>query len=262
MNILVIDFETTGVDPKTCRPIEVGAAIVSNDFKTVHETYSSFIYSHTHPKITSEVEELTGISNDLLVKEGRDPLAVFGDIFDLVEKYDVKYMLAYNREFDENVYKEEIRRIGIHENHPHLAKPAILPWLCAMRDVRSHTKYKCWKLSHLALDYGVLVDPSVLHRALGDVRLTIALLDKAGADAETLYRYQKMPRFVLEALTTPPWKDGGVSTAKAKEKGYSWEVPRGHQQMRLPKRWVKVVLEDEINEALGETDFQVRKVHI
>lgn len=262
MSVMVIDFETTGKDPKTCRPIEVGAAIVTSDFKKVLHTYSSFIYSHTQPKITSEIEELTGISNDILVREGRDPLVVFGELFDLVEKFDIKYMVAYNREFDETVYKEEVRRIGAVENNPHYAKPVMLPWLCAMRDVRSHAKYKCWKLSHLALDYGVLVDPSNLHRALGDVSLTIALLDKAGVTAEELYKYQTTPRFVLEAMTKPPWKDGGESTSKAKEKGYSWEVPRGHQNMRLPKRWVKVVLEDEVNEALGETEFQVRKVHI
>lgn len=262
MNVLAIDFETTGVDPKTCRPIEVGAMVVSSDFTEVLHRYSSFIHSHTHPKVTSEVEELTGISNEILLREGKTPLEVFGAIFDLVEKYDVKYMLAYNREFDETVYKEEVRRIGAVAEFPHIAKPAILPWLCAMRDVRSNTKYKCWKLSHLALDYGVAVDPNQLHRALGDVTLTIALLRKAGVDAEALYKYQTTPRYVLEAMTRPPWKDGGESTTKAKEKGYSWEVPRGHHSLRFPKRWVKVVLEDEVNEALGETEFQVRKVHV
>ena len=254
MNALVIDFETTGKEAKLCRPIEVAATVMSADFKHHIDTYSSLIYADDYPEITDQIQELTNIQREDVIANGKHPANVLAAINSMAIAHGVQFIVAYNREFDETVYKEECAR------HKLYSPVGDIPWICAMRDVASNYNYKCWKLSHLALDYGVPIDPKDLHRAQADVFLTIDLLVAAGANAHTMYTYQKMPRHVLEAVTKKPWLDGGESTAKAKEKGYSWESPRGHAGMKYPKKWVKVVLETELENELNETAFQVRKV--
>lgn len=243
MNIAILDFETTGVDAKTCRPIEVAMTIVDENFNQIIPMYQSLIYSSTHPEILPAIEELTGIIKESVYEHGRDPKFVLEEINNLLKAYDVQYMMAYNAEYDSTVYCEESRRCGLIDG-PDIA--AIdLPWLCAMKDVRSNYKYKCWKLSHLALDYGVAIDPKTLHRASADVLLTIEMLKAAKTNVPEIVEYYGTPWVPLEAVTREPWKDGGVSTGKAKEKGFRWETPLGHDK-KFTKKWVTMKKEFEV----------------
>lgn len=253
MKVAIIDFETTGVDVLSCRPIEVGLAITDNKFCEVSETYSTLVWSKDYPEITAQIEELTNIKKADVISIGLAPLKMIETIFDIVRLHKVELMVAFNADFDRQVFNNECKRHGLGDLG--------IPWLCAMKDVKSNYDYKCWKLSHLALDYGVPIDPKDLHRAMADVYLTIDMLRCAGADAVDMLAFHKMPWIIIEAITQPPWKDGGKSTALAKEKGYSWEVPRRHLNgAKYPKKWVKAVREEDLEKELNETLFQVKRV--
>lgn len=61
-NIVVFDFETTGLDPENCEITEIGAVKIEHGFIT--ERFASF--AKTKEPIPKEVEELTHITNDML----------------------------------------------------------------------------------------------------------------------------------------------------------------------------------------------------
>lgn len=244
-SIAIIDFETTGIDSKTCRPIEVALQFVDTlDFKKVLGKYDSLIYSASYPSLSAEVELLTGISDEALRLNGKSPARVFENIYDLFTDLKVEACVAYNATYDHTVYTEELRRIGMLSEKE--GGPVEVPWLCAMRDLKSNYKYKCWKLSHLALDYGVAVDPRELHRASGDVELTRRLLVASGLSIEEILLYHNTPWGALEAETKGPWLDGGKSTDAAKAIGFTWETPRGDFAKKFPKKWVCMKKENEV----------------
>lgn len=258
MQAAIIDFETTGVDPESCRPIEVCVTIVTPELDIV-TSYSSLLYAKDYPVISEEIEALTGIQKEQVIADGIHPSIAFDAIKDLCETYSVGCMVAYNAEYDHAVYKKELERHGIANEA--VGKPAKLPWLCAMKDVKSNYNYKCWKLSHLALDYGVPINPEFLHRASADVYLTLDLLRAAKTTAKDMLAYKNTPWVALEAVTRKPWEDGGKSTSLAKAKGFSWEVPKGHQSLKYPKKWVKLVKETDLQYELSETTFQTRRIN-
>ena len=244
MRVAVIDFETTGIDATTCRPIEVAVSITNGDFSEVLEEYSQVMYDGSYPALTEDIENLTGITQSHLLSLGRNPASVLAVIVSLVKKHNVDYIMAYNSEYDRQVYTSEIKRHTLFEEA--LSPVVNMKWLCAMKDVRSNYNYKCWKLSHLALDYGVAIDPSKLHRAKADVDLTISFLKKIGITLADIVEFSQTPWVPLEAITKKPWADGGVSTGKAKEKGFRWETPQGHMDKKFTQKWVVMKKETDV----------------
>lgn len=258
MNVAVIDFETTGVDHKICRPIEVSVTITNNNFSEELTKYSALMLDDSYPAITEEIEKLTGISQNILVSLGKNPASVFAVVVSLLKQFNVGHILAYNCEFDKNVCHEEIKR------HPLFAEslsPLVnAKWLCAMRDVKKNYQYRCWKLSHLALDCGVTIDPTKLHRAAADVDLTIKMLKAQDTNVSEILTYNQTPWIPLEAVTREPWKDGGVSTKKAKDKGFRWETPQGFETKYL-KRWVTMKKETECREFIDSCpELTIRRI--
>jgi hypothetical protein len=128
-----------------------------------------------------------------------------------------------------------------------------------MRDLEANTKFKCWKLSHLALDHGVPVDPNVLHRAMADVKLTQQMLAKVGVPAKDIYTYQCIPSVVVQALIPAPFQDGGKGKELAVKRGYSWEVPRGTQE-KYDKAWVRKIKATAYDTEVCEAPFKVRRI--
>ena len=63
---IAIDLETTGLNPKTERIIEIGAARVEDG--TVVQTYSTFV--NPERELDARIRELTGICDDDLKDAG------------------------------------------------------------------------------------------------------------------------------------------------------------------------------------------------
>lgn len=231
MNVMLLDLETTGVNHLVDRITEIGIKVTSHDFKHVYAEYNKLVWEDNYPPITPEVEEITGIDQDLLLGQGIKPWLAMQDFNELVHIHKPSYIIAYNANFDRSFMDVELQRQG----HGVMAN-----WICAMTDVKSNYKYKSWKLMHLALDYGVPVDPNELHRAINDVELMRQMLIKTGVTPESMWQYRQSPSIYLAATTRPPWEDGGDSTTRAKQHGFAWEKSKGDDRM-FPKRWVKKV---------------------
>lgn len=233
--ILLLDIESTGLDPGVDRITELGIMAVSNDFKTIHESYNKLVWDDTYPAITSEITEITGITEDMLRGNSIKPHTMCADFGTLLFKHNPKYIIAYNAVFDRSFVESELTRN---------MQGTDVQWLCAMTDTPAHKKCKSWKLMHVALDHGVAVDPSELHRAINDVELMRKMLVAAGETADSMYMYSTIPHIYIAADVKKPWEDGGDSSTKAKTHGFTFEKVRGEEKV-FNKTWVKKIKENE-----------------
>jgi DNA polymerase III epsilon subunit-like protein len=255
MQALIIDFEGTGLDTSKESIIEIGAQLVDDKFNPLS---SLSVLVRAEQRISPEIEKITGITQAEVDAEGI-PLGAAMGMLSHVLTDEVGYIIAYNREYDEALFRTEMVR------HEICALPSVnqvlnLPWLCAMRDIERNYEFKCWKLSHLALDYGIAVDPAKLHRAINDVELTRKMLQASGVTALQMYQYQTTPWAYLQALIPAPWTDGGKGKAEASKLGYSWEKAKGTDAPVFEKAWVKRVKEHKIEDELKQAPFQVRQL--
>lgn len=78
---VVWDLETSGLDPKTCKILEIGCMVV-DEGKTVLER--SWLLNHGI-QLSEEITNITGIDNALIDKEGLDPKAVMHEFFAILQ---------------------------------------------------------------------------------------------------------------------------------------------------------------------------------
>jgi DNA polymerase III epsilon subunit-like protein len=247
--ILLIDFETTGLDTKTCRPLELGAALVSNDFKDVYQSFNCLIHDSSYPVITEEITNLTNIKHSMLEfaclpEDTWDGLRAMAQHVDGV--------VAHNAAFDRAVV------FTANKDEESLEWLLDKTWLCSIQDVEKFDALKSKRLMHIALEVGVTVDPTGLHRASADVELMRRMLVSAGETWENMYEYHMEPNVYLQAQCDGPWIDGGKSTNMAKELGYSWEIPRGAPEgVKFAKAWVKKVKQKNIVHEINKTTLPI-----
>jgi len=250
MLVLGIDTETTGIDIQKDSIVELGAVLfdVSNDGAWVPiEGFCSLVYEDGYV-ISPEAEKVNGISIQKLKEEGISFKKAMEAVLPLIVRAD--YIIAHNAKFDLGMISSQCQLKKIDST-----KIFKRPWLCSIEDLPSNEGKKCLKLSHLAVDYGVTVNPDELHRATGDILLMGKMLEKAKADIYEMHRYSIAPYRVLAAEVTPPWEDNGKSVDLAKSLGYSWEKTRKSPKM-FKKMWVKAVkalpeiLEKELNQPI------------
>lgn len=261
MAVLLLDNETTGLDPTKDRAIELGARFVSNDFKDTICEVSSLMWESDYPPLLEEISRITNIHVEDIVKANK-PRDVYMILNNQVKEFDIKVhaIIAYNMAFDGAFFDADMKRLF--DLVPQgLADIMLAPKLCAMRDIEEHYKFKSWKQMHVALDWGITVNPKLLHRAINDVDLMQQILIESGTTIEKMYEYQKTPWVYVCALTQAPWEDGGVSTTEAKKNGYNWESARGDASARkFQKRWVKLIKVKDLEKEEKAISYKTRLI--
>ena len=259
MKILLIDFETTGIDTTTDRIIEVGAMLVDEKWDVL-KSLSFLVKDQSYPALTADIQRITNISQEDLDKNGISPNDFARQLSDFIEG-DLNYAVAFNRSFDENIFKTEMARGGF-GMFPGINRILQVPWLCAMVDIESNYQFKSWKQAHLALEYGITVNPKELHRAVADVELMRKILIESKATPQSLYDFQIMPWVFLHALIPAPWTDGGVGKNAAVKAGYNWEVAKGTDGPKFEKTWVKRVKKHKVEDEIKSVPFKVREAKV
>ena len=209
--LLIIDTETTGLDPKRGQCLEVGAILFHAPQRAVLAQHSFLLPVETNAaesinRIPAEVTRL-----DQPWRQGLDYFQALLDAADL--------LVAHNAGFDRQWFgKDQL---------PAVSKP----WLCTMEDIawpvdrqlRSRPSVR-----DLALAYGVPVWAA--HRALTDC-IYLAEVFARCKDLETLLLHGLEPRRLMRAQ---------VSYAQrhlAKEAGFRWNDPiQGAWTRRLSNR--------------------------
>lgn len=155
----IIDLETTGLDPINDRIIEIGAIRIGKESKE----YSTLISQEI--KIPEKIRDLTGI-RDEDIKNGKDEEIAINELLDFIGQ---DSLVGYNINFDIKFINEALKR---------QEKPKIKNMTYdVMKYVKNDKLFlKNYKLETVAKEYGI--NEKVLHRALGDARITQKLIRK------------------------------------------------------------------------------------
>lgn len=262
MRVLGLDFETTGLDITKARIIEIGAIMyrVENCVWDKVASYSTLIYDLGDDRITPETTKITGITQEEIESSGK-PLI---PSIELLAKMGLEadMIVCHNAQFDGGMLRETVKRHNLDVHIPCINPMLAAHWLCSVMDLKSNRDYKCRTLSHLALDRGIAVDPSLLHRAVADVELMGKMLTAAKADPVLMLEYQQSPWVFLQAIIPPPWEDGGKGKDAATKLGYSWQKARGTDGPEFTKTWVKRVKECDLEDERKAAQFPVKIIQV
>ena len=208
-NLLILDTETTGLDPEKHHTIEVGAVLWNAEWGMV-QCWSAVIQSE-------EVgpEWVHGISEGLAgIGVPRDQ--VYYGLTRLTQAADA--IIAHNADFDRKML-------------PDLEKP----WIDSM-DIEWPKKSNSRSLAGIALAHGVPVVSA--HRALTDCLTLTRLLDRAkelGMDVQEALTKAARPKVLIQACVS------FAQNQLAKDEGFRWD--RGN------KRWAKKMPLEEAQNA-------------
>ncbi len=205
-NILILDTETTGVDPKVDAVIEVGCILYSVEHVTPIEYYAALIRHDSNA-----AESINRISIASLADARPAPVA-WERVQILAEKADA--IVAHNAPFDFG-----FSPVGIRE---------AAPWICSMSDLAWPKQGQSRSLVSLTLDHDLGI--VMAHRALSDCDMLARLFTRAhelGCDLSAMLARGLRPKALFQAIVSFDDKD------KAKAAGFQWEAPT--------KRWLRTM---------------------
>jgi DNA polymerase-3 subunit epsilon len=202
---LILDTETTALDPSAGKVIEVGVILYSVEHASTIACASVVLPADANP-----CEAINGIPPAILADA--ESLAEFRASFALLlRRSDV--IVAHNAEFDRQWFTPSVAPLRPAESW------LSLPWLCTMNDFAWPRGKAGDGLVSLALAHGVGV--SSAHRALTDCLLIAALFDRMplfGRDLQAMFAHAMRPTAIFRALVSFEQKD------LAKNAGFKWDA--------------------------------------
>lgn len=166
-SVVFFDTETTGLEAKTCRVIELAAMKVeqAQDGTLTTEKCDMFVKLPDGQRIPDKIVKLTGITDDMLKNEGvteAEACAVFSDMIDS-ERGPV-LLVAHNAQFDILFVKA---MLGRHDGDglKRLIRAYYLDSLTVYKDRRPYPH----KLENAINAYGLQDKVQNSHRAIDDV---------------------------------------------------------------------------------------------
>lgn len=159
---VVIDVETSGLHPEEHEIIELGAILVKEH--DITERFSVLVRPQT--AITPMIEEITGISNALLQKEGVQISVAMQQFITFLHDFPV---VSHNVDFDYSF----LRKACVNCNLPLLSNRSIDTLTLSRRKVKQVMNYK---LSTLAANFAIEIMQT--HRSLADCEITYQLFEK------------------------------------------------------------------------------------
>lgn len=158
--IVVLDFETTGLNPKTERVTEIGAVRIKNG--QVVEEFDMMV--NPEKPIPDEVVNLTGIT-DSMVRDAEKAATAIPKLIDFIGDCAVA---AHNASFDMRFLNAELSRIGRKFTTP------VIDTLEFSR--RLYPNLKSHRLKAVCKSLGISLKNA--HRAVHDARATAHMLNK------------------------------------------------------------------------------------
>jgi exodeoxyribonuclease X len=193
VRLVVLDTETTGLDPKTCGVVELAAVAVDYDpvtrtFAEVGEFETLVDPGHPIPPEASAVHHLV----DADVRGAPDRGLAVSRVLDMFFSPDVRFV-AHNSRFDKS----------------HLPELVDVNWLCTMKGAREYLPDG--KSGNQVLRYRLGLKPELPeglfpHRALYDVRVTLEILKYLLLNHCTVEQLQAVTRQAQLLKTLPVGK--------------------------------------------------------
>jgi DNA polymerase-3 subunit epsilon len=209
---LLLDTETSGLNPATDHVIEVAATIFNLEFNAPETIFSSLCFSETNT-----AEAINQIPAELLAK-APPAEAVWAHVMKMASLCDV--VIAHNAEFDRSFSPPDMQA---------------LTWICSLYDIEWPKGKAGSNLVATALAHGVPVHSA--HRAFADVDVMSRLFTRVGemgADWETMFRRAMRPKKLFYSLAS--YDDRAI----VKAHGFMWDPSR------FGKNWAKRMAVDDV----------------
>ena len=224
--VILVDVETTGLNPETDKIIELGAVAYDPEKKKILGTFSHLCNPGKDYKISQEIEEITGISQfeieTIGVSEDR-LLSNFEEWFDIWAGDEINqiFFAAHNAPFDKGflLALKNASTFGFNDYR----------WIDTREDLPFPKSVTSRKLIHLVPEICGFVNP-FSHRALFDAISTAKLL--GAFDWEIVKTRINQEKWRVTALVTYHEREA------AKEAGFRW----------TGKAWEKDLYECDLQE--------------
>ncbi|MGM0456304.1 MAG: exonuclease domain-containing protein [Cyanobacteriota bacterium] len=230
--LLILDLETTGLDPSCDRVIELGAILYSVPHRCVLQQLSTLFPVDSNP-----VERVNRISAEASQQVPELPLGIFTSTLMLWQK-DIDYLVAHNANFDKQWFGRGVL--------PALSKP----WLCTYEDFRWPENDKPRNLVQTALNHGIGV--SHAHRALTDCQLIAALFDRVEnfevVLQDAIARSQEPFVYAIAHVSYEERQN-------AKDQRFRWNE-------YIERKWVKRIRRSELEQEQSLYSFDIEIVEI
>ena len=202
MNLLIIDTETTGLDPINDQMIELGAILYSVPHQTSLHQVSTLIPACHNPQ-----EKVNRIPSKALPDVSSHLQKIAFEMFlEMVKHAD--YAVAHNADFDAQWFEKGFLE---RDGHP-------LKWLCTMSDFEFPLQTRPGEsLISVALAHGIGV--SSAHRALTDCLLIAALFDRLNDLPELIAHATRLKTVYIAKIS---YDDRQL----AKDVGFKWNPDR------------------------------------
>lgn len=200
LRFCLLDFETTGFDPDTNDPIELGAVILDYSPSQGRLRMVQTLRMLEEPKtpLSDEVSRITGLTMDDLKGER------FDDHLLQHALNKVDFMLAHNAKFDRAFFDRRFTEL------------AGMKWGCTLRDIDWYQHgYESGKLEYLLFKHGYFYSG---HNALTDCFAMVQLMVDTPILLKELEQAIERPAFMLKAFGVPYEQREAV-----KNRGYTWQ---------------------------------------
>ena len=219
---LLLDTETTGLNPSKDEVIEVAATIFSLEYNAPETIFSSLCFSNRN-----EAEDVNQIPLGMLLT-APPAEAVWAHVLKMAALCDV--VVAHRAEFDHSFSPPDMQA---------------LTWVCSKFDIEFPKGKLGDSLVSLAIQHDVSVHSA--HRAGVDVDIMCRLFSRVGemgADWETIFRRAMRPKKLFYSLAPFEAKD------LVKSFGFMWDPAK------YGKNWARRMAVDDIT----ALPFQVKQI--
>ncbi len=160
---VVVDLETTGLSPDTHEIIEIGAVMVKE--RQVAAQFQALVQTQ-HTKIPPSVEKLTGLTDEMLVSEGKELALALQEFLEFAADHPV---VSHNANFDYQFIRNACERCNL----PLFSNRSVDTVALSRRLIRDIDNYK---LITLLEHFGI--ETKQAHRSIDDCLATHKLYVK------------------------------------------------------------------------------------
>mgnify|MGYP005844401257 CR=1 FL=1 len=228
--LLILDLETTGLDPESDRVIELGAILYSVNHRCALQQLSTLF--PVTDNTAEHINRIPAAASQLCISPFLGALiAIFRDW-----ERQADYLVAHNAKFDKQWFGQGVL--------PVISKP----WLCTYDDFRWPKNDKPVNLVQTALNHGIGVNQA--HRALTDCQLISALFDRVDnfeAVLEDAIARSQEP-FVYAIAEVSRFRKN-----QAKSRGFRWN-------RYIEQKWVKRIRPSELEQEQRKYPFKIEVI--